>query len=55
MSQSDLDEARIEEIKTKLEFDEKVAAKYGVPKGKVKKDHDPTLVKLILEFLRRRR
>jgi hypothetical protein len=55
MSPSQLDEAKLEELKRKLEIDEKVAAKYGLSKWQVEKDLDPRLVKLLLEFLNRRR
>jgi hypothetical protein len=55
MNQPDPEEQRIEQLKAQLEFDEKVAEKYGLTKGQVQKDYDPTLVKLISEFLRHRR
>jgi hypothetical protein len=55
MTQTDADEERMEQLKAILQFDEQVAKLYGLTKAKVRDEYDPTLVKLIVEFLRSRR
>jgi hypothetical protein len=55
MDQPDPDEERMEELKTMLEFDEQIAKLYGLTKATVRDEYDPTLVKLMVEFLRSRR
>jgi hypothetical protein len=48
-----LTEEQVEILKRKYGIDERIAEKYDIPMGRVEKDFDPRIVKLILAFLDR--